>query len=78
MYLWENVRATYHSSAVLSCFDCIYIFQNQFSSYMEVILYIYLGKEMLIMLILLFGCILPDSDLDFALICQHSHVWIFL
>lgn len=27
---------------------------------------------------LLFGCILPDNDLDFALICQHSHVWIFL
>ena len=26
MYLWENMRATYRSSAVLSCFDCIYIF----------------------------------------------------
>ena len=54
MYLWENVRATYRSSAVLSCFDCIYIFQNQFSSSMEVILYIYLGKDMLIMFVFTF------------------------
>jgi len=72
---WEPHTAPLLSWAVLTVFT---FFRTSFLPLWKWYFTFTLERTCSLCLFLLFGCVLPDSDLDFALICQHSHVWIFL